>query len=117
MVSAKKASPTKVHTNKAVKIGKKSTKTAMKTIPKIIKTQHTASVHSVADKSEKVIEKCTYVMPSIYITENVVDSSISALQQLAAHHKKTNALFDDEQLIFAEIRCIKIQNTRGNIKL
>lgn len=118
MVSVKKATTSKVPKKNPVKIEKKSTKTDKKVIHKIIhnEPQLAASNKSVADKKEKE-KKCNYVMPSKYITENVVNSSISALQQLAAHHKKTNVLFDDEQPIFAEIRCIKIQNARGNIKL
>ncbi|CAK1596102.1 unnamed protein product [Parnassius mnemosyne] len=57
-----------------------------------------------------------YVMPSTSITENLVDSCLDALQKLAAHHSKKNAIFGFETSIFAEIRCMKIPNTRGNIK-
>lgn len=62
-------------------------------------------------------KKVKYVMPSKCITENLVTSSLTALQQLAAHYKKKNTIFEDETPIFAEINCVKIQNSKGNIKL
>lgn len=65
-------------------------------------------------KSKK---KVKYVMPSKSITENLVTSSLNALQQLAVHYQKKNKIFEDETIIFAEINCIKIQNSKGNIKL
>lgn len=64
-----------------------------------------------------VKKKVKYVMPSKSITENLVTSSLNALQELAIHYKKKNTIFEDETPIFAEINCIKIQNSKGAIKL
>lgn len=64
-----------------------------------------------------VKKKVKYAMPSKSITENHVTSCLNALQQLAVHHQKKNTIFEDETPIFAEIKCIKIQNSKGAIKL
>lgn len=123
MVSSKKVSLTKVLKNNhknSVKIEKKPKKIEKKVLPTVLpknEPQLKKTSDSVAAKSKAIERKFNYVMPSKYITENVVNSSLRALEQLAAHHKKSNALFDDEQPIFAEIHCLKIQNSSGNIKL
>lgn len=62
-------------------------------------------------------KKVKYVMPSKSITENLVTSSLNALQQLSVHYQKKNTIFEEETPIFVEINCIKIQNSKGTIKL
>lgn len=117
MVSTKKRSPAKVHKNKSVKIEKK-TKKMTKVIHKLPHSELKLTTEdSVPTNSKGNEKKPLFVMPSKYITENIVNSSLRALEQLTVHHKKNNVLFEDEQSIFAVIHCIKIQNCRGNIKL
>ncbi|KAI5651824.1 ribosomal protein l1p/L10e family domain-containing protein [Phthorimaea operculella] len=55
-------------------------------------------------------------MPSKSVTPDLVDKALNALQQLTIHYQKKNTILEDETLIFAEIRCIKIQNSKGNVK-
>lgn len=62
-------------------------------------------------------KKVKYVMPSKYITEDIVNSCLNALLKLTTHHTKKNSIFGVETPIFAEIRCIKIPNNKGNVKL
>lgn len=66
--------------------------------------------------SQKKKEK--YQMPSKAVSEELINSCLKALLNvIVSDEKQKNALFDDEKPIFAEVHCIKIQNTRGNIKL
>lgn len=97
------------------KVSKKEPKMKVKKekAAKIIETVQKVQVEPEKEKKKKI----KYVMPSKYIKENIVSSCLDALQQLATHSMKKNAIFDDETVIFAEIHCIKIQNTQGNIKL
>ncbi|RVE45231.1 hypothetical protein evm_010121 [Chilo suppressalis] len=70
-------------------------------------------------QDEKVVQKkkkVKFIMPSKYVTESIVESCLNAINQLAAITKKKNAIFEDEQPIFAEIHCIKIQTSKGNVK-
>ncbi|CAB3224133.1 unnamed protein product [Arctia plantaginis] len=61
--------------------------------------------------------KGKYKMPSKAISEELINTCLNALLNvIVSDEKQKNALFDDEKPIFAEIHCIKIQNTRGNIK-
>lgn len=63
------------------------------------------------------VRKIKYVMPSKSVTETLVTSTLNALQQLAVHYRKKNTIFEDETPIFTEINCVKIQSSKGNIKL
>lgn len=115
MVSAKKLGSAKIH--KSSKPGKieKHQKPEKKT-SKVLKVMpDTASI--IKEEVPKTTKRKKFVMPSKYVTENVANLCLDALQQLAVQYKKKNAIFEDETPIFAEIHCIKIQNTRGNIKL
>lgn len=62
-------------------------------------------------------KKVKYIMPSKYISDSIIESCLVALEQLAACSKNKNVIFEDEVQIFAEINCIKIQTTKGNVKL
>lgn len=61
-------------------------------------------------------KKTKYIMPSKSITNELVEQCLLVLEQLKMNTKKKNAIFDEETQIFAEINCIKIQNSKGNIK-
>lgn len=130
MVAVKPKLPLKAKNNKnkkATKVEKLNKKTkpqkpqvnpppvqnikAMKQVPAELKKE---DIPAAAAPKKKV----KYVMPTQSITENIVNSCLSALLDVVVtHDKQKNAIFDDEKPIFAEIHCIKIQNTRGNIKL
>ncbi|KAM3964367.1 ribosomal L1 domain-containing protein CG13096 [Aphomia sociella] len=56
-------------------------------------------------------------MPSRHITNELVEQCLAALEHLNTASKKKNAIFDEETPIFAEINCIKIQSSKGNIKI
>ncbi|KAL4712288.1 hypothetical protein ACJJTC_004050 [Scirpophaga incertulas] len=103
--------------------------------PDVINAEVTTKRSSLSDKvtkqkktkivSEKAIDayiltekkkKSKLVMPSKYVTENIVLSCLNRLDQVAASSKKKNLIFEDEQPIFLEIHCIKIQTTRGNFR-
>ncbi|CAG4979999.1 unnamed protein product [Colias eurytheme] len=61
-------------------------------------------------------KKVKYVYPSKGVTAVIVDSCLNALQKLTEHYNTKNVIFGDESPIFLQIRCIKIQNEKGNIK-
>ncbi|XP_059045298.1 ribosomal L1 domain-containing protein CG13096 [Achroia grisella] len=65
----------------------------------------------------QTIKKTKYIMPSKSITGDLIEQCLIALEQLKMTSKKKNAIFDEETQIFAEINCIKIQNSKGNIKI
>ncbi|XP_013169512.1 PREDICTED: ribosomal L1 domain-containing protein CG13096-like [Papilio xuthus] len=74
--------------------------------------------HKVPKDTEEVVKakKVKYVMPSKAVKEDLVNSCLNALQKLTIHHNKKNTIFGTETSIFAEIRCIKIPRSRGNVK-
>lgn len=127
MVSVKQKVPLKKKNNKD-KISAKVKKTNKNIKPN--KPPHTDIKPQVKNtkKVKQIIEevkkeatpkkKVKYIMPSQGITEDLVNSCLSALLDVVVvHDKQKNAIFDDEKPIFAEIHCIKIQNTRGNVRL
>ncbi|CAG9094746.1 unnamed protein product [Plutella xylostella] len=59
--------------------------------------------------------KKRYTKPSKFINDKLVDLCLSAVLKLAEDSKKSNKILEDETAIFAEIHCMKIQNTKGNI--
>lgn len=61
--------------------------------------------------------KKRYTKPSKFINDKLVDLCLSAVLKLAEDSKKSNKILEDETAIFAEIHCMKIQNTKGNISL
>ncbi|XP_047513377.1 ribosomal L1 domain-containing protein CG13096 [Pieris napi] len=61
-------------------------------------------------------KKVKYIYPSKAIDENLLDLSLNALSKLTENYNTKNMIFGDENPIFLQIRCIKIQNTTGNIK-
>ncbi|XP_075973453.1 ribosomal L1 domain-containing protein CG13096-like [Anticarsia gemmatalis] len=123
MVSAKKNVPPKKRNNiqKSAKVGKLKTKKpktaqivqAVTESPKTAK-QVKPNIETKVSPNKKV----KYTMPSKAITEDLVDSCLSALIDIAVcdQEKHKNFIFEDDKPIFAEIHCMKIQNTRGNIK-
>lgn len=128
MVAVKPKLPLKAKNNKnkaASKIEKLNKKTKpQKLQASPLPVQKTKAVKTVAAEVKKeaapatLKKKVKYVMPSQSVTEDVANSCLSALLDVVVKHdKQKNVLFDDEKPIFAEIHCIKIQNTRGNIKL
>lgn len=118
MVSIKKSS------SKKIKLDTKPTSAKV-----IKKKAHTKLSPSANEKIVKLItkkpdqensnkkKKTKYVMPSKFITNEVIENCLLALEKLAAASVKKNAIFNDESQIFLEINCIKIQNDRRNIKL
>lgn len=98
--------------NKIKKSQLKQEKASLKPIKKkqIITKKSINELNNVANKVK-------LFMPSKYITEKLVEQCLQALEKLTAATKNKNAIFDEETPIFAEIKCIKIQNTRGNIKM
>ncbi|XP_045529164.1 ribosomal L1 domain-containing protein CG13096 [Pieris brassicae] len=61
-------------------------------------------------------KKVKYIYPSKAINENLLDLSLNALSKLTENYNTKNMIFGDENPIFLQIRCIKIQNSTGNIK-
>lgn len=92
---------------------KKSKKVSLK--PTIAKT----SIKKIAETQAETIKnnKIKYKMPSKIVNENIVSLCLNALEKLVAQHDKKNAIFGDETQIFMEIRCIKLLNTRSNLRL
>ncbi|XP_068631630.1 ribosomal L1 domain-containing protein CG13096 [Battus philenor] len=72
--------------------------------------------NNVAPKEIVKSKKITYIMPSKYVSEELVDLCLNALQKITAVHNKKNTIFGHETSIFAEIRCIKIPQNKGNVK-
>ncbi|XP_041978213.1 ribosomal L1 domain-containing protein CG13096-like [Aricia agestis] len=64
----------------------------------------------------QIKKKTKYVLPSKFVTENLVSSCLSALQKLIENYNNKNVIFGDEIPIFMEIRSIKVQDKKGNIK-
>lgn len=96
----------------------KKAEPVVKGIKKVMKAKTNALVTPI--KPETIIKnskKVKYVMPSKSITGELVDKCLTALQQLTATYKNKNTILEDEVPIFAEIHCMKIQNTTANIKL
>ncbi|VVC87308.1 ribosomal L1 domain-containing protein CG13096 [Leptidea sinapis] len=60
--------------------------------------------------------KVKYTMPSKGVTSNTVDLSLHALKKISEHYNTKNLIFGDETQIFMEIRCIRMPNTKSNIK-
>ncbi|KAJ8730139.1 hypothetical protein PYW07_017177 [Mythimna separata] len=132
MVSVKPKLPLKAKTNKNKKSAKveklnKKTKPLKPQVkpPPVQKTKNEKKVvKQVTQEVKKEVvpaapkKKVKYVMPSHSVSHGLVQSCLSALLDVVVNHdKQKNAIFDDEKPIFAEIHCIKIQNTRGNIKI
>lgn len=109
MVSAKKPKPAKVL--------KKTDIASKKQLELKVKKKEVANIIETIQIEPVKKKRTKYVMPSKYITETIISSCLDALQQLAIQYKNKNAIFEDETAIFAELHCMKIQNTRGNIKL
>lgn len=104
----------KKNKNKVVKNKKKElTNIKIETKPK---SENKSKIIS-KEKNEVIVKKVKYIMPTKSITDDLVNSCLNALQQLSVHQNKKKTLLEDETLIFAEIRCIKIQSLPGNIKL
>lgn len=122
MVSVKQVvprNPKVKNTKKTVKVEKvkkkNSIKENVKQPPIQQKLSKVVTPKAVLEPMDK--KKLKYLMPSKSITETLVTSSLTALQQLAVHYQKKNTIFEDETPIFAEINCIKIQSSKGAIKL
>lgn len=83
--------------------------------PKIKSEEVVSSVRE-SPKDTVVISKKKNVMPSKYITEKLVTSCLDALYVLENKFNKGTRLFDNNTMIFAEIRCIKIPKVLGNVR-
>ncbi|XP_022830813.1 ribosomal L1 domain-containing protein 1-like [Spodoptera litura] len=126
MVSVKPKVPLKAKNKKdkkPVKIEKQNKKAKpQKPQPKLTppSPKETKIVKQVKEeiKKEDVQKKKTkYVMPSASITDDLVNSCLSALLDvIVPNDRQKNKIFEDEKPIFAEIHCMKIQNTKGNIR-
>ncbi|XP_063824880.1 ribosomal L1 domain-containing protein CG13096 [Ostrinia nubilalis] len=125
MVSSKKADVKKRPVLKMkpekVKVKKQSTGKSKTTVEKILtqteeKKPKKDVLKTIIKDQQNVAPKTKFVMPSKNIKEANVDLCLAALEQVATNTKNKNAIFDDETQIFAEINCIKIQTTTGNIK-
>ncbi|XP_053608075.1 ribosomal L1 domain-containing protein CG13096 [Plodia interpunctella] len=121
MVSMKQPIPEKARSEKTRKKSKlnkikKSQLKQEKASLKPIKKKQIITKKSI-NELNNVANKVKLFMPSKYITEKLVEQCLQALEKLTAATKNKNAIFDEETPIFAEIKCIKIQNTRGNIKI
>lgn len=103
----RKKQNTKIKVEKTKNIKRSTT---VKVIKKVEK-KNKLNTHLHAEK-----KKVKYVYPSKTITDDLVISCLTALQQLTAENKNKKAIFEDDTPIFMEIHCIKIQNTKGNIK-
>ncbi|CAH2236823.1 jg8574 [Pararge aegeria aegeria] len=104
-----------------VKTGKaKKAKTLKKNKKILQKPPPAPTINKVKDNSTNIVKrkkKSHFKMPSKIITEDLVTSCLVALEKLTNHYDKKNAIFGDETQIFIEIRCIKIPNTKGNIRI
>ncbi|XP_038211831.1 ribosomal L1 domain-containing protein CG13096-like [Zerene cesonia] len=106
-------------------LSKSPKKEKIKDTPKKVKNLSKTVINLPQEKSEQQInskktvlkkKKVKYVYPSKAVTGIIVDSCLNALQKLTEHHNTKNVIFGDESPIFLQIRCIKIQNDKGNIK-
>ncbi|XP_030036567.1 ribosomal L1 domain-containing protein CG13096 [Manduca sexta] len=104
--SEKKKLPATSKQNKAPVITKK------RKLPTISKEEVVSGIN----EAKEVKKRAKYIMPTKSVTDDVVNSCLNALQQLAIQHKKKNTILNDDTPIFAEIHCMKIQSTKGNIK-
>lgn len=120
MVSIKKKVPLKkLKTNiKSVEINKSKLnkkKQKLKVLPQV--AEEVKQTKKEVTNEVAAVKRTKYVMPSQAITDNLVNSCLnSLLNVITAQDKQKKAIFDDEKPIFAEIHCIKIQNTRGNLQ-
>lgn len=123
MVSVKLNVPKKVKVKKPQKLAKVAKITKVKPVKKTptvnvsLKDKLVTEVVQKTPDTTEIKKKTKYVMPSKNINEDLVDSCLSALQQLSTNYNKKNTIFEDDTSIFAEINCIKIQNSTGNVKL
>lgn len=108
---------------------KKEKKTKVFAGSKVVKHKKNKPKKSVAEKALKpknyvqnptpapiIKKKKKYIMPTKSVTNDVVNSCLTAILQLSILHKKKNTILDDESPIFCEISCIKIQSVQTNIK-
>lgn len=113
-------SSTKIKVKKEKKLKSKVVKNKKKApVNIIIKAKPKSNIESksiIQEKIENIAKNVKYIMPTKSVTDELVNSCLSALQELAVHQNKKKTLLEDETLIFAEIRCIKIQSLPGNIK-
>lgn len=122
MVSVKgKVSPKKNNkiqkSDKIEKLKKRNPKTN-KVVPPVESPKPLKQVNPALKTEVAQSKKVKYVMPTKAITDELVNSCLNALLNVVVpHDKQKNAIFDDEKPIFAEIHCMKIQNTRGNLRL
>ncbi|CAH0701245.1 unnamed protein product [Spodoptera exigua] len=126
MVSVKPKVPIKAknkENKKPVKIEKQNKKVKPQnpkpkvTPPSPKETKIVKQVKEEIKKEDALKKKAKYVMPSASITDDIVNSCLSALLDvIVPNDRQKNKIFEDEKPIFAEIHCIKIQNTRGNVR-
>ncbi|KAJ0177175.1 hypothetical protein K1T71_007184 [Dendrolimus kikuchii] len=121
MISVKPLRP------KKTKLNKKQKRVNITKIEKLKNPDVKLSIKVPADRSIKIKaetasnivtekKKAKYVFPSKSITEDVVNSCLTALQHVTVQSKKKNTIFEEETPIFIEIHCIKIQNSKGNVR-
>ncbi|KAF9424025.1 hypothetical protein HW555_000734 [Spodoptera exigua] len=126
MVSVKPKVPIKAknkENKKPVKIEKQNKKVKPQnpkpkvTPPSPKETKIVKQVKEEIKKEDALKKIAKYVMPSASITDDIVNSCLSALLDvIVPNDRQKNKIFEDEKPIFAEIHCIKIQNTRGNVR-
>lgn len=127
MVSVKPKVPLKAKNkkdNKPVKIEKQNKKAKpQKPKPKLTppspkETKIVKQVKEEIKKEDASKKKAKYVMPTASITDDLVNSCLTALLDvIVPNDRQKNKIFEDEKPIFAEIHCMKIQNTKGNVRL
>lgn len=126
MVSVKPKVPLKAKNkkdNKPVKIEKQNKKAKpQKPKPKLTppspkETKIVKQVKEEIKKEDASKKKAKYVMPTASITDDLVNSCLTALLDvIVPNDRQKNKIFEDEKPIFAEIHCMKIQNTKGNVR-
>lgn len=67
--------------------------------------------------ARSIKKRVKYIYPSKAVTESLINLTLNTLSKLTENYNIKNMIFGDENPIFMQIRCIKIQNTTGNIKL
>nr|XP_021189928.2 ribosomal L1 domain-containing protein 1 [Helicoverpa armigera] len=108
----------KIKTEKKIPDPSKKEPAPKKPVVKTEKKEKEKKVPVEIKKEFSPKKKVKYVMPSENITDDIVNNCLNALLNfIVPLDKQKNAIFDDEKPIFAEIHCIKIQNTRGNVRL
>lgn len=126
MVSVKPKVPLKAKNkkdNKPVKIEKQNKKAKpQKPKPKLTppspkETKIVKQVKEEIKKEDASKKKAKYVMPTASITDDLVNSCLTALLDvIVPNDRQKNKIFEDEKPIFAEIHSMKIQNTKGNVR-